>query len=101
MQVLKAPPATHKAAVKSDPELLELVDSAVSKEEAGDLPVCYYSDSVFLMKKFRPTSVPAGEDWHVNRLKLYYSREAIVCVMETQEPQEQEQEFLGEFPVNL
>ncbi|XP_042228838.1 uncharacterized protein LOC121870928 [Homarus americanus] len=38
---------------------------------------------------------------HLNRLKLYYTREAIVCAMEYQEPQEQEQDLLVEVPVKL
>ncbi|KAG7170182.1 hypothetical protein Hamer_G025336 [Homarus americanus] len=73
---------------ESDPELLELSNSAASKEEADDLPVCFYSDFGLLMRNFRPPSVPDGEDWHVNKPKLYYSREVFVCVMEIQEPRE-------------
>ncbi|KAG7160826.1 hypothetical protein Hamer_G007583 [Homarus americanus] len=75
--------------------------AAVGREEADDLPVCYYSDSGLLLGKFRPPLVPAGEDWLVNKQMLYYYKEALVCVLETQEPQEQEQDFLVEAPVKL
>ena len=48
---------------QKDPQLISLSERAVSEEEASTVPVCYYRKSGVLMRKWRPSDVPAGEVW--------------------------------------
>ena len=53
-------------AQESDTQLRKLANDAVSAQEAEKAPVCYFwSKSGVLMRKWRPSEVPADQEWRV------------------------------------
>ena len=50
---------------QNDVELSAFAGKAVSETESSKVAVCYYVSSGLLMRKWRPSDVPANEDWHV------------------------------------
>ncbi|XP_063963929.1 uncharacterized protein LOC135156194 [Lytechinus pictus] len=48
---------------QKDPQLVSMFERAISEEEALTVPVCYYTKSGVLMRKWRPIDVPADEVW--------------------------------------
>ncbi len=52
-------------AQKSDTDLVKLHNKALSVEEAGKIPVCYFAKYCFLMSKYRPPNIPATDEWRV------------------------------------
>ena len=51
---------------KSDPELNPLLQEALCESEAAKVPICYYMKSGILMRKWRPPTVAADEEWQVS-----------------------------------
>ena len=54
-------------AQKSDTDLVELCNKALSVEEADKVPVCYFVKDGVLMRKYRPPNIPATDEWKVYR----------------------------------
>ncbi len=54
-------------AQKSDKDLIELYNNALSVEEADKVPVCYVVKDGVLMKKYRPAEIPVTDEWTVYR----------------------------------
>jgi hypothetical protein len=52
---------------EKDPELQALAEKAHTLVEALEVPVCYYKQGGVLMRKWRPSDVPADNDWKVVR----------------------------------
>ncbi|XP_041484226.1 uncharacterized protein LOC121430866 [Lytechinus variegatus] len=52
-------------AQNGDPSLQRLFAVAISEEEAQDSPQCFYIKSEVLMRKWRPPSRPATEEWSI------------------------------------
>ena len=50
---------------KNDSELCQLAENAASVDEASGMATCYYSDSGILMRKWRPPTAPANEEWQI------------------------------------
>ncbi|XP_033100281.1 uncharacterized protein LOC117103773, partial [Anneissia japonica] len=50
---------------QEDPDLLNLRNTALSIDEARDIPECYYMKDDILMRKWRPPQRPADEEWSV------------------------------------
>ena len=50
---------------QSDPEIISLLDRVVPEDELDNIPVAYYLRDGVLMRKWRPTDIPASEDWAV------------------------------------
>ena len=50
---------------KNDSELCQLAENAASVDEASSMATCYYDDSGILMRKWRPSTAPANEEWQV------------------------------------
>ena len=50
---------------KEDPELCKLSDNALSSAEALNVPICYYDSEGVLMRKWRPSTAPANEEWQI------------------------------------
>ena len=50
---------------KNDCELCRLAENAASVDEASDMATCYYNDSGILMRKWRPPTAPANEEWQI------------------------------------
>ena len=48
-----------------DPELISIINSALTEEDAKNVPVCFYLKGGILMRKWRPPDVPANEEWRV------------------------------------
>jgi hypothetical protein len=48
-----------------DPVICKLGERAVSLEETEQVPVCFYTKNGVLMRKYRPPSEPANEQWQV------------------------------------
>ena len=48
-----------------DPELISLISSALTEEDAKNVPVCFYLKGGILMRKWRPPDKPANEEWRV------------------------------------
>ncbi len=47
-----------------------MYDKALSDEEAGKVPVCYFVQDDVLMRKYRkfiPPEIPVGDEWRVLR----------------------------------
>ena len=51
---------------KSDPELIPLLEDALCESEAAKVPSCFYMKSGILMRKWRPPTVAADEEWQVS-----------------------------------
>jgi len=51
---------------KSDPELSPLLQEASFESEAAKVPSCYYMKSDVLMRKWRPPTAAADEEWQVS-----------------------------------
>ena len=49
----------------SDPDISCLFAKAVDEGDIGKEPVCFYTKNGVLMRKWRPSDVPADEDWAV------------------------------------
>ncbi len=52
-------------AQKSDTELINVCDKALSVEEADKVPVCYFVEDSVLMRKYRPPGIPASDEFKV------------------------------------
>jgi len=65
---MKCPVPTNQLMERqqSDPELIPLLQEALCPSEAAKVPVCYYMRSGILMRKWRPATVAANEEWHVS-----------------------------------
>ncbi len=51
---------------KSDTDVIELYNKALSAEEADKVPVCYFVIyDTRLVRKYRPHGVPASDEWKV------------------------------------
>ena len=50
---------------KNNSELCQLAENAASVDEASGMATCYYSDSGILMRKWRPPTAPANEEWQI------------------------------------
>ena len=63
-----SPPLTRSQLIQdqqADPELVILSQEAITEEEAQDNPVCYFKRDGVLIRKWRPLSAPAIDDWKV------------------------------------
>ena len=63
-----SPPLTRSQLIQdqqADPELVALSKEAITEEETQDNPVCYFKRDGVLMRKWRPPSAPAVDDWKV------------------------------------
>ena len=63
-----SPPLTRSQLIQNqqaDPELFALSKETITEEEAQDNPVCYFKRDGVLMRKWRPPSAPAVDDWKV------------------------------------
>ena len=54
-------------AQKSDTDLVDLCNKALTVEDADKVPVCYFAKYVVLMRKYRPPNIPATDEWKVYR----------------------------------
>ena len=50
---------------KSDPDVSVMFETALTEEESKDVPVCYFTKSGLLMRKWRPVNAPADQEWQV------------------------------------
>ena len=50
----------------SDPHIAELFHKVVDEKDVSQEPVCFYTKHGILMRKWRPPSVPADEEWTVH-----------------------------------
>ena len=48
-----------------DPELISISKKALSEQDSCKVPVCYFMKNGLLMRKWRPSDVPADHDWEV------------------------------------
>ena len=48
---------------ENDPELRELAKDVVSNEDVTTTPECFFMQSGILMRKWRPRSAPATDEW--------------------------------------
>ncbi len=66
---LKLPNGTEELikAQKSDTDLVQLCNKALSVEAADKVPVCYFVKDGVLMRKYRPPNIPATDEWKVYR----------------------------------
>ena len=63
-----SPPLTCSQLIQdqqADPELVIPSQEAITEEEAQDNPVCYFKRDGVLIRKWRPPSAPAIDDWKV------------------------------------
>ena len=65
---LKCPVPTNQLIErqKSDPELIPLLEDALCESEAAKVPICFYVKSDVLMRKWRPPTAAADEEWQVS-----------------------------------
>ncbi len=59
---------------KSDTDLIELYNKALSVEEADKVPVCYFESDCVLMRKYRPPDTLATDEWKVYRENIVPSK---------------------------
>ena len=50
---------------QTDPEISKLIFRALSENEISQVPMCYYIKNGILMRKWRPSDVPADDEWAV------------------------------------
>jgi len=50
---------------QSDTELIPLLEDVLCESEAAKVPSCFYMKSGILMRKWRPPTVAADEEWRV------------------------------------
>ena len=48
---------------ENDPELRELAKDVVSNEDVTTTPECFFMQSGILMRKWKPRSTPATDEW--------------------------------------
>ena len=50
---------------EKDPDISSLLNKALSEDEISSVPIGFYFQNGVLMRKWRPTDVPADADWTV------------------------------------
>ena len=50
---------------QTDPEISKLIFRALPEDEISQVPMCYYIKNGILMRKWRPSDVPADDEWAV------------------------------------
>ena len=50
---------------QNDPEISVLIKHAPDEADAADDPICYFMKNGMLMRKWRPSTAPANEEWLV------------------------------------
>ena len=70
----------------SDPHIAELFHKVVDEKDVSQEPVCFYTKHGVLMRKWRPPSVPADEEWTVHHQVVVprpYQNEILMLAHET------------------
>ena len=62
---------------QTDPEISKLIFRALPENEISQVPMCYYIKNGILMRKWRPSDVPADDEW-VFTTKLWFQSHIVM-----------------------